>query len=104
MIGPATRVRTDAEARNVAATKAIYAAVPAGDLDTALAHLDPEVRITYYGTDAIPYAGDHHGLAAAGEFFTTVGATVEIVEMQAWTFIVERRAGGLGTSALPPAR
>lgn len=37
------------EARNIEATKAIYAAVPAGDLQTALDLMDPEVRITYYG-------------------------------------------------------
>jgi ketosteroid isomerase-like protein len=77
------------EARNIAATKAIYAAIPAGDLQTALGHLDPEIRITYYGTDAIPYAGDHRGIDAAITFFTTVGETVQIVEMEAWTFIAQ---------------
>ncbi len=48
---------------NIENTKAIYAAVPAGDLDTAVSLLDPEIRITYYGSDAIPYAGDYRGMA-----------------------------------------
>jgi ketosteroid isomerase-like protein len=75
--------------RNVAATKAVYAAVPAGDLQGALAHLDPEVRITYYGTDGIPYAGDYRGIDEAVTFFTTVGRHIEILEMQVWKFIVQ---------------
>lgn len=78
---------TTTEARNIAATQAIYTAVPAGDLDTALAYLDPEVRITYYGTDKIPYAGDYSGIEQAMTFFTRVGESIEIVEMQAWKFI-----------------
>lgn len=77
------------ELRNIETTKAIYAAVPAGDLQTALAHLDPEVRITYYGTDEIPYAGDYRGIDEATAFFTTVGQTIEIVEMEPWKFIAE---------------
>lgn len=78
---------TGNEDRNIAATKAIYAAIPAGDVDTALALLDPEIRITYYGTDTIPYAGDHRGMDAAIAFFTIVGETVEIIEMETWKFI-----------------
>lgn len=75
------------ETANIAATRAIYSAVPAGDLATALSHMDPEVRITYYGSDAIPYAGDYHGIEAATEFFSTVGAHIEIVAMEPWLFI-----------------
>nr|WP_090339930.1 nuclear transport factor 2 family protein [Mycolicibacterium malmesburyense]CRL68652.1 ketosteroid isomerase-like protein [Mycolicibacterium malmesburyense] len=77
------------EARNIEATKAIYAAVPAGDLNTALRHLDPDVRITYYGTEKIPYAGDYHGITEAMTFFTRVGQTIEIVEMEPWKFIAQ---------------
>ncbi|KUH68033.1 polyketide cyclase [Mycolicibacterium novocastrense] len=77
------------EARNIAATKAIYTAVLAGDLNTALRHLDPDVRITYYGTEAIPYAGDYHGIAEAMTFFTRVGQSIEIVEMEPWKFIAQ---------------
>ncbi len=75
--------------RNIAATRAVYAAVPAGDLQTALAHLDPEIRITYYGTDSIPYAGDYRGIDEAVMFFTKVGQHIEIVEMQTWKFIAQ---------------
>ncbi|WP_431236575.1 nuclear transport factor 2 family protein [Mycolicibacterium aichiense] len=75
------------ETPNIATTRAIYAAVPAGDLATALSHMDPDVRITYYGSAAIPYAGDYHGIDAATEFFSTVGAHIEIVAMEPWLFI-----------------
>lgn len=75
--------------RNIDATAAIYAAIPAGDLDGALVHLDPEIRITYYGTPAIPYAGDYRGIDEALTFFSRVGTAIEIVEMQAWKFIAE---------------
>ncbi|OSC38938.1 nuclear transport factor 2 family protein [Mycobacterium decipiens] len=78
---------TTIEFRNIEATQAIYAAVPAGDLATALEHLDPDVRITYYGTEQIPYAGDYRGIEEAITFFARVGQTIEIVEMQAWKFI-----------------
>ena len=77
------------ESRNIVATKAIYAAIPAGDLQTALDLLDPEVRITYYGVDAIPYAGDYYGIDEAVAFFTTVGQTIAITEMEAWKFIAQ---------------
>lgn len=80
---------TTTEERNVETTKAIYAAIPAGDLEGALALLDPEIRITYYGTDAIPYAGDHRGMEEAIGFFTKVGTSIEIVEMEAWKFIAQ---------------
>ncbi len=78
---------TTVEDLNIATTQAIYAAVPAGDLDAALSLLDPQIRITYYGTDAIPYAGDYRGIDQAVAFFTAVGEAIEIVEMQAWKFI-----------------
>ncbi|UXA18968.1 nuclear transport factor 2 family protein [Mycobacterium sp. SMC-4] len=75
--------------RNIEATKAIYAAVPAGDLNTALRHLDPDVRITYYGTAMIPYAGDYHGITEAMTFFAKVGQAISIVEMEPWKFIAQ---------------
>ena len=80
---------TPDEAANIAATKAIYAAVPAGDLQTALDLLDPEVRITYYGTDDIPYAGDYRGIEGAMTFLARVGQAVEIVAMEPWKFIAQ---------------
>ncbi|MGB3352663.1 MAG: nuclear transport factor 2 family protein [Mycobacterium sp.] len=77
------------ESRNIEATKAIYAAVPAGDLQAALDLMDPDVRITYYGVDAIPYAGDYRGINEAVAFFTKVGETIAITEMEAWKFIAQ---------------
>ncbi|OBI84413.1 polyketide cyclase [Mycobacterium asiaticum] len=63
--------------------------MPAGDLQTVLAHLDPEVRITYYGTEKIPYAGDYRGIDGAMTFLARVGETVEILEMAPWKFIAQ---------------
>ena len=83
------------ELRNIDATKASYAAVPAGDLDTALAHLDPDVHITYYGTEKIPCAGDYRGIDGAMTFFGKVGQAIEIIEMEAWKFIAQ--GGDLAT-------
>lgn len=80
---------TTIESRNIEATKAIYAAVPAGDLHAALQHLDPDVRITYYGTEDIPYAGDFRGIEGATAFFTKVGQSIEVVEMRPWKFIAQ---------------
>ena len=77
------------ESCNIAATKAIYAAIPAGDLQTALSHLDSDVRITYYGTDEIPYAGDYRGIEQATAFFAKVAQAIEIVEMEPWKFIAQ---------------
>ncbi len=78
--------RTDV---NVATTKRIYAAVPAGELEVVLGLLDPEVRIQYIGTDAIPYAGDFHGIDGATDFFTRVGTAAEVVSMEPRLFITE---------------
>jgi uncharacterized protein len=77
------------EATNIATTKSIYAAVPAGDLQTALDLFDPDVRITYYGTDEIPYSGDYRGIDEVVTFFTKVGESIAITEMEAWKFIAQ---------------
>ncbi|MDP7728003.1 MULTISPECIES: nuclear transport factor 2 family protein [Mycobacterium] len=75
--------------RNIAATEAIYRAVPIGDLPTVLAHLDPDVRITYYGTERIPYAGDFQGIKQAVSFLEKVGQVIDIIEMEPWKFIAQ---------------
>lgn len=77
------------ESRNIAATEAIYRAVPLGDLPTVLAHLDSDVRISYYGTARIPYAGDYHGIEEAITFLDKVGQAIEIIEMAPWKFIAQ---------------
>ncbi|CAN5253706.1 hypothetical protein BH09ACT8_BH09ACT8_47800 [soil metagenome] len=77
------------EERNIATTKIVYAAIPRGDLETALSQMDPDVRITYYGTPTIPYAGDFAGMPAAIDFFTIVGTTVTILDLQVWSFIAD---------------
>ncbi len=81
-----TDVRTSA---NIEATSRIYEAVPAGDAATVFALLDPEIVITYYGNDEIPYAGTFSGVEGATDFFTRVGESVEIVSMEPQRFIAD---------------
>jgi len=76
-----------AESRNVQVTRALYRAVPAGDAETVVACMHPEVEITYYGTDAIPYAGTYRGSEGVGRFLEAVAASVEVVEMEPKLFI-----------------
>ncbi len=52
-----------------------------------MSRLDPEIRITYYGSDAIPYAGDYRGTAGALDFFATVADHIQILAMEPWLFI-----------------
>ncbi len=47
-----------------------------------VAYCDPDVRITYYGTEIVPYAGDYRGIDEATMFCTKVGQNIEIVEIQ----------------------
>ncbi|KQH78564.1 polyketide cyclase [Mycobacterium gordonae] len=63
--------------------------MPIGDLPTVLAHLDPDVRITYYGTERIPYAGDFQGIKQAVSFLEKVGQVIDIIEMEPWKFIAQ---------------
>ena len=42
------------ESRNVETTRRMYAAVPAGDAETVMANIDPDIEVTYYGTDDVP--------------------------------------------------
>lgn len=72
---------------NVITTKRIYEAVPVGDAETVFALLDPDVVISYYGTEEIPYAGTYEGTEGAAEFFTRVGQSVEVVKMEPYKFI-----------------
>lgn len=80
---------TDTENINIETMERIYAAVPAGDLDTALSLLDPEVTIVYYGSEETPYQGEYHGIDGAVDFFTKVGTNIEIVDMEVYRFIVQ---------------
>jgi ketosteroid isomerase-like protein len=59
----------------------MYAAVPAGDAETVMANIHPDIRTYYYGTDVVPYAGTYLGADGFGEFLTKVGASVEVVAM-----------------------
>lgn len=72
---------TATESLNVATTRKMYAAVPAGDAETVMANIHADIEVTYYGTDVVPYAGDYVGAAGFGEFLTKVGETVEVVAM-----------------------
>ena len=72
---------------NVTTTKKMYAAVPAADAETVMANIDPEVHVTYYGTDDIPYAGDFHGEEGMIQFLTAVGGNVDVVRIEPQLFI-----------------
>jgi ketosteroid isomerase-like protein len=75
--------------RNVETTKTMYEAVPKGDVETVFAHLDPEIRIIYYGDELIPYAGEFTGLDGAAKFFTAVGESVIVNKIEAYKFIAD---------------
>jgi uncharacterized protein len=75
--------------RNIETTRRIYEAVPAGDAETVFALLDPEIVIRYYGVPEIPYAGTFEGLEGATDFFTRVGSSVRVVEMEPRQFIAD---------------
>ncbi|HVE25912.1 MAG TPA: nuclear transport factor 2 family protein [Sporichthya sp.] len=72
---------TTTESLNVRTTRTMYAAVPAGDAETVMANIHPDIEVTYYGTADVPYAGDYTGAAGFGEFLTKVGETVDVVAM-----------------------
>lgn len=77
------------ESRNVATTRKMYAAVPAGDAETVMANIHPEIEMTYYGTDDIPYAGSYSGAEGFGAFLMKVGETVEVISMDPQLIIEE---------------
>lgn len=77
------------ESANVQVTRSMYRAVPAGDAETVFAGMHPDVEITYYGNEAIPYAGTYRGTEGVGEFLGAVGSAVAVVEMEPSLFIEE---------------
>lgn len=76
-----------AESANITVTRAMYKAVPAGDAETVFAGMHPDVEITYYGNDIIPYAGTFTGTEGVGAFLGAVGEAVEVIEMAPSLFI-----------------
>lgn len=94
--------------RNVATTQAVFAAFGAGDIPGILTHLDPEIRIEFYGPSAIPYAGNYEGLEEARRFFETVLASVRIDEFTPEEFLADRNkvvvTGHLSLVALATGR
>lgn len=73
---------TATESVNVQTTRKMYQAVPAGDAETVMANIHPDISTYYYGTDVVPYAGTYIGAAGFGEFLQKVGASVEVVAME----------------------
>jgi ketosteroid isomerase-like protein len=62
----------------VETTRALFERFGAQDIPGILELLDPEIRIDFYGPQAIPYAGHYSGLSEAQRFFETVLASVDI--------------------------
>jgi uncharacterized protein len=75
--------------RNIAATKAIYEAVPKADAATVFANIDPEIQVIYYGDEHVPYAGEYKGTDGIVDFLTRVGQAVTVQKMEAKLFIAE---------------
>jgi ketosteroid isomerase-like protein len=75
--------------RNIAATKAIYEAVPRGDAAAVFANVDPEIHVIYYGNETIPYAGEYKGTEGLVDFLTRVAESVVVEKMEPKLFIAE---------------
>jgi ketosteroid isomerase-like protein len=73
--------------RNIAATKAIYEAVPKGDAAAVFANIDPEIHVIYYGDEHIPYAGEYKGLDGITDFLIRVAGAVTVEKMEPKLFI-----------------
>jgi ketosteroid isomerase-like protein len=62
--------------RNTEVVTSIYGALARGDVEAALAALDPDVVWVEPDTPGLPFAGVHHGREGVlGEVFATVPAT-----------------------------
>ncbi|MEM9036580.1 MAG: cytochrome P450 [Actinomycetota bacterium] len=72
---------------NIALTREMYRAVPAGDAETVFAGMHSEVEITYYGNDVIPYAGTYNGPEGVAAFLGAVAESVEVIAMEPELFI-----------------
>ena len=73
----------ETEARNLAATQALFTCFGAKDVDGILTHLCDDVTIEFYGPPVIPYAGTYRGTADARRFFTTVLTVLDIQQFDA---------------------
>ena len=70
------------EADNLAATQKLFASFATQNFDAALAQVDDDVVVEFYGPAAIPYAGTYRGRAACRRFFETVHRSVEIQQFE----------------------
>ena len=70
------------ETGNLEATRKLFTAFGAQDFDGAVAYVDDEVVVEFYGPEAIPYAGIHRGRAACRRFLETVHRSVEIHQFE----------------------
>lgn len=70
-------------------TEEVFTAFGEGDVDRIMRSLHDEVRIEFYGPEAIPYAGYYDGQAQCRGFFETVLSSVEIHQFDPEEFICE---------------
>jgi ketosteroid isomerase-like protein len=67
-----------AEEENLRVVQSAYAAFLAGDLAALLSALSDDIEWRIPGPpDVLPFAGIHRGRRQVGEFFATLGATLE---------------------------
>ncbi len=60
-----------------------YAALKAGDMAAFREVAAPDVVVRWNGpADLVPWAGEHHGVAAALAFFGKVGAALEVLSVE----------------------
>ncbi len=70
-------------------TQQLFSRFGEKDVDGIVALLHDDVRIQFYGPEAIPYAGDYRGAKEARKFFETVLSSVDIHQFEPEQFLVD---------------
>jgi ketosteroid isomerase-like protein len=79
--------------QNTELVASIYAALARGDLDAALAALDPDIEWVEPDTPGLPFAGAHHGReAVVSGVFATVPTTWDEFRVEPQEFLSDGEA------------
>ncbi len=78
-----------AEQDNVKLVQSVYEAIGRGDIQRVLESMTEDVEIAFPGPNEIPFAGTFQGRGGAGDFFSTIGANVEVHEFVPQEFIAQ---------------
>jgi uncharacterized protein len=74
---------------NAEIIRKLYGAFQHGRIEAILAVCTEDSTWVIPGAPALPYAGVHHGKAAVGAFFATLGATIEITQFTPENYVQE---------------